>query len=345
MANSDDDSWCKQTGETPRHAGDAVDDGSGAVLDGLHRGRHVRQKYRAVYKPWLLCAGVAACALSTVIGIGTHHGSDAGMNVDHRTVDTSFIAASRSFDREPLSDTESTTVDGDWGGIEKIDVEYSRSAEERRTLDRLRKKHGEAVDKLEQSSGKVQDNDTRDSLEKHITEAASFIRTTGDTGAVDTDKANKHITALTNAIKTVDQSISERDERVKEEAERNTQSNQSGTDGNAGTNGDNGAPVSVPTGEMQQWAHDYMLGNGYTEADWNAANFIINHESGWNPSATNPSSGAYGLPQALPGSKMASHGADWATNYQTQFKWFLNYCNRYGGVSGAYAFWQANHWY
>ena len=46
--------------------------------------------------------------------------------------------------------------------------------------------------------------------------------------------------------------------------------------------------------------------------------YIISHESGWSVSATNPSSGAYGLPQALPGSKMVSAGADWATNYQTQ---------------------------
>ena len=59
--------------------------------------------------------------------------------------------------------------------------------------------------------------------------------------------------------------------------------------------------------------------------------------------ATNPSSGAYGLPQALPGNKMASAGADWRTNYQTQFKWFVNYCNqRYGSITGAYAYWKAN---
>lgn len=104
--------------------------------------------------------------------------------------------------------------------------------------------------------------------------------------------------------------------------------------------------VTVPASEMQQWAHDYLISNGYTEADFSAAVYIINHESGWNPQATNPSSGAYGIAQALPGSKMASAGADWQTNYQTQFKWFLGYCNdRYGSLSGAYSFWVANHWY
>lgn len=103
--------------------------------------------------------------------------------------------------------------------------------------------------------------------------------------------------------------------------------------------------VTVPVGEMQQWFHDYLLSNGYTEADFSAGVWIINHESGWNPRATNPSSGAYGLPQSLPGSKMASEGADWQTNYQTQLKWFVKYCNRYGGIQGSYSAWQKQGWY
>ncbi|MFF3394174.1 transglycosylase SLT domain-containing protein [Streptomyces sp. NPDC002669] len=73
---------------------------------------------------------------------------------------------------------------------------------------------------------------------------------------------------------------------------------------------------------------------------------IVNHESTWNYRATNPSSGAYGLVQALPGSKMASAGADWQTNPATQIKWGLNYMDsRYGSPCGAWSFWQANHWY
>ena len=104
--------------------------------------------------------------------------------------------------------------------------------------------------------------------------------------------------------------------------------------------------TTVPAGEMQQWAHDYLLSNGYTEADFTATVYIITHESGWSVTATNPSSGAYGLPQALPGSKMVSAGADWATNYQTQLKWFWGYCaQRYGSIQGAYTYWLANHCY
>lgn len=119
-----------------------------------------------------------------------------------------------------------------------------------------------------------------------------------------------------------------------------------GSAAGAGSAGSANLGTTVPASEMQQWAHDYLLSSGYTEADFSAAVYIINHESGWNPTAKNPGSGAYGLPQALPGSKMASAGADWATNYQTQFKWFVGYCNgRYGSIQGAYSYWLKNHSY
>ncbi|AEN12117.1 MULTISPECIES: hypothetical protein [unclassified Streptomyces] len=73
---------------------------------------------------------------------------------------------------------------------------------------------------------------------------------------------------------------------------------------------------------------------------------IVNHESSWNYRASNPSSGAYGLVQALPGSKMSSAGADWQSNPATQIKWGLSYMDgRYGSPCGAWSFWQANSWY
>ncbi|MBP8532052.1 transglycosylase SLT domain-containing protein [Streptomyces sp. MK37H] len=70
---------------------------------------------------------------------------------------------------------------------------------------------------------------------------------------------------------------------------------------------------------------------------------IVDRESTWNYKASNPSSGAYGLVQALPAGKMASAGADWQTNPATQIKWGLNYMNeRYGSPCDAWSFWQAN---
>jgi hypothetical protein len=73
---------------------------------------------------------------------------------------------------------------------------------------------------------------------------------------------------------------------------------------------------------------------------------LWNRESRWNMNASNPSSGAYGIPQALPGSKMASAGADWRTNPQTQVKWGLGYIKgTYGTPCGAWGHSQASGWY
>jgi hypothetical protein len=81
-------------------------------------------------------------------------------------------------------------------------------------------------------------------------------------------------------------------------------------------------------------------------AQFKAFSSIVERESGWNVSATNSSSGAYGLVQALPGSKMASAGSDWKTNAATQIKWGLDYMkSRYGSPAAAWKFWQANGWY
>ena len=67
---------------------------------------------------------------------------------------------------------------------------------------------------------------------------------------------------------------------------------------------------------------------------------------GWRVDADNPTSSAYGIPQALPGEKMASAGADWATNPETQIRWGLGYiADRYGSPCSANAFKLANNWY
>ncbi len=73
---------------------------------------------------------------------------------------------------------------------------------------------------------------------------------------------------------------------------------------------------------------------------------IAIHESHWNPYDLNPTSGAYGIPQALPGSKMAWAGDDWRTNPVTQVRWMVHYLNgRYGSACAAWDFWLSNRWY
>uniref|UniRef100_UPI0006EB9C04 aggregation-promoting factor C-terminal-like domain-containing protein n=1 Tax=Streptomyces prasinopilosus TaxID=67344 RepID=UPI0006EB9C04 len=86
-----------------------------------------------------------------------------------------------------------------------------------------------------------------------------------------------------------------------------------------------------------------MIGDS---AQYQCFSNIVQRESGWNHTATNASSGAYGLVQALPASKMASAGSDWKTNPATQISWGVGYMNeRYGSPCAAWDFWQANNWY
>ena len=90
---------------------------------------------------------------------------------------------------------------------------------------------------------------------------------------------------------------------------------------------------------------DWIRAAGVAESDVAAALDLINHESGCRWNARNASSGAYGIPQALPGGKMASAGADWETNPVTQIRWMAGYVSRYGGWQGALNFWYAHGWY
>ncbi|NYG19670.1 hypothetical protein BJY17_000417 [Agromyces hippuratus] len=98
--------------------------------------------------------------------------------------------------------------------------------------------------------------------------------------------------------------------------------------------------------EAQVIARDMMA----ARHGWGADQFgclveLWNRESGWNVTAGSPD-GAYGIPQALPGSKMASAGADWQTSAATQISWGLGYvAGRYGTPCGAWAHFQANNWY
>jgi hypothetical protein len=73
---------------------------------------------------------------------------------------------------------------------------------------------------------------------------------------------------------------------------------------------------------------------------------LWNRESGWRHTADNPTSSAYGIPQALPGKKMASAGADWRTNPETQIKWGLKYIkHRYETPCGAWSAFKKKGWY
>ncbi len=97
-----------------------------------------------------------------------------------------------------------------------------------------------------------------------------------------------------------------------------------------------------PKGSHMNW----LKQAGFSPSEFAAANTVISQESGWQVHATNPSSGAYGLPQSLPATKMASAGSDWRNNPITQLKWMKSYVDsRYGGMNQALAYRSRVGWY
>jgi hypothetical protein len=120
-----------------------------------------------------------------------------------------------------------------------------------------------------------------------------------------------------------------------------------GTSG--GTGGGSAGSVVLPApnpGTAQSIAYSMLSSFGWSPSTYfSCLNDIYTRESGWRYNAEN-ASGAYGIPQALPGDKMATAGSDWMTNPATQIRWGLGYIqSRYGDPCSAWSFWQAHGYY
>lgn len=99
------------------------------------------------------------------------------------------------------------------------------------------------------------------------------------------------------------------------------------------------------TTQVRYAANQRMLNSGWDQSQWRCLDDLWNKESGWRWNAGSPST-AYGIPQALPGTRMGSAGADWRSNPITQINWGLSYIrSRYGSPCGALNFWNQKRWY
>ena len=99
-------------------------------------------------------------------------------------------------------------------------------------------------------------------------------------------------------------------------------------------------------GDYQLYALSLFPDFGWADSELEPLIYLWNRESGWNPLSHNKRSGAHGIPQALPGRKMASEGADYYTNGRTQIRWGLKYIRgRYGSPSSAWAHFRSKGWY
>ena len=142
----------------------------------------------------------------------------------------------------------------------------------------------------------------------------------------------------------------EAEQKAKEEAEAKKKAEELRIAQSKQVTSRGGTSVRAATGtktEYQAYAKDLCINTyGWTENDFNCLVKLWERESNWNPNAHNKSSGAHGIPQSLPASKMASEGDDYYTNGKTQIRWGLKYIkNRYGTPSNAWAHSQQKGWY
>jgi hypothetical protein len=119
------------------------------------------------------------------------------------------------------------------------------------------------------------------------------------------------------------------------------------SDESSGSSGAWAPPFATPDpGTAQAIAYEMVLARGWNDDQFACLVALWNRESGWRVNAYNASSGAYGIPQSLPGNKMATAGADWETNPATQITWGLNYIGgRYGSPCGAWEHSESVGWY
>jgi hypothetical protein len=180
--------------------------------------------------------------------------------------------------------------------------------------------------------------------------AASSASTAGSVGQLEAERAYFASLGVRNLARAERQAAAAARHAAARRAARRTaarlaaqqqaqQAQQAGQQGGSG-----GSAVSTGTPQRIALA---MLGSfGWSSSEFGCLQSLWNAESGWNVYASNPSSGAYGIPQALPGSKMASAGSDWQSNAATQIRWGLGYIKQlYGSPCGAWSHEQSSGWY
>lgn len=182
----------------------------------------------------------------------------------------------------------------------------------------------------------------------------------GDTAAVEKataslltrlDKAEKKRAAEIAAAKAAKEAARKAAEEkaAQEAAARAAEESSSSSSGSSGGSVSSGSPASSGDNSVagaQATARSLAEGRGWGSDQFSCLVKLWNKESGWNYQAYNASSGAYGIPQALPGSKMASAGGDWKTSAATQIRWGLGYIDgRYGSPCGAWEHSQSVGWY
>ena len=158
---------------------------------------------------------------------------------------------------------------------------------------------------------------------------------------------NKEKEELTNENNDLKSKIEEKDKEIKSLQDKNSKLESENRNLKKKLNNSSSSTSTGNKAVYQAYAHDLVINSyGWSESDFSNLVILWEKESGWNPYSKNKYSGAYGIPQALPASKMASFGDDYLTNYKTQIKWGLSYIkDRYGTPTAAMNHFNNKGWY
>ncbi|WP_231482721.1 lytic transglycosylase domain-containing protein [Nocardioides sp. URHA0020] len=170
---------------------------------------------------------------------------------------------------------------------------------------------------------------------------AKVTTTANDLGAQRGDESASAGTGAGVGAAAIDRAVTSRSADRRTDADPAKVSALSATSGPART-----SSVDLSQGDPKDIARTLMGKFGFGADQFGCLDSLWTRESGWNPAAHNASSGAHGIPQALPGSKMASAGPDWEHNAATQITWGLGYIqDRYGSPCGAWGHSESHGWY
>lgn len=199
-------------------------------------------------------------------------------------------------------------------------------------------------DEAENTKVKIEQSWTKSEVSSLLNKAKSL----SDENTKKDEEEKQRIEQEKKATEEANKKRAQEEEEKREKAKRAAQSNKVSQEYNSpsvssGSSSGSGTKSFGPN-QAREAFEQITADLGVTGSEKQIWADIITKESGWNVYATNPSSGAYGLPQSLPGNKMASVGGDYLTNPYTQLMWMYKYVHeRYGSFAGVN--WYSRGWY
>ena len=300
----------------------------GSNSTGAHGRRRAQGAAKTSVAPMMYRAGGLAAALSLAVSGGAYAATQVGDD-NSKSVNETDVRLAAIGSGQITSESSGLTIEGQSDSVYTVTEE---STEE----------HG----RVEKETDSLPEGETKVETEG----VDGLVRTTYEVVSKDGTEVSR--TPLSSAVVT---------EKVDEVVLVGTGSGNtggksapadSGSGGGGGGESSSPAPAANASGDgttpegAQAIARSLMGSYGWGDGEFSCLQSLWNRESGWNYQAQNASSGAYGIPQALPGSKMSSVADDWATNPATQITWGLGYIQgRYGTPCSAWAHSESVGWY